>query len=128
MFGWFKRKTPAAQGPDFSEIDSLGKAEVLYRQGQLEKWFLMPLGFGGQDDPLNTVYVPVGTAALKSSTDDNVIGPLAEAGKVSKYTAAPRYRGKSVIPIAILIVASGETEFRFEVNIWGEALAGESQA
>ena len=128
MFGWFKRKSSPSEGPDFSEVDSLAKAEALYRKGRLEKLFLMPLEFGGEDHPLNTLYVPVGTAALKSSTDNNVIGPLAEEGKVTQYQATPRYQGKSQIPISIQIVASGTTEFRFEIKIWGEALAGETQA
>lgn len=130
MFGWFKRKPPAqgpGRGPDFSAVDSVAKADAMARRGELEKLFLMPLEFGGTNNPLNTLYVPVGTAGIKSGIDNNVIGPLADAGKVSKYQASPEYQGKSVIPIAVRIVASGETEFRTEINIWGEALTRPSK-
>jgi hypothetical protein len=122
MFGWFKKKSPPANGPDFSGIDSQGKAEELFRRGDLEKLFLMPLEFGGDDSPLNTLYVPVGLAAIKSGIDNNVIGPLASEGKISKYKATPEYQGKSFIPISIKIVASDPGEFSTTINIWGAAL------
>ena len=109
MFGWSKKNAAPSIGPDFSKIDSQAKAEELFRRGELEKLFLMPLEFGGQDIPVNTLYVPVGVADLKAGIDNNVIGPLAAEGKITKYTATPEYQGKSFIPIAI--------------NIWGEALA-----
>src|SRR5262245_59392366 len=121
MFGWFKKKPPP-NGPDFSGIDSRAKADELFQRGELEKLFLMPLEFGGEDNPLNTLYVPVGVAAIKSGIDTNVIGPLAAEGKITKYTATPQYQGKSFIPIAIKIVASDPSEFSTTINIWGEAL------
>ena len=122
MFDWFNKKSPQPNGPDFSEIDSQAKAEDLFRRGELEKLFLMPLEFGGQDIPVNTLYVPVGVADIKAGIDNNVIGPLAAEGKISKYTATPEYQGKSFIPIAIKIVASDPGEFTTTINIWGEAL------
>src|SRR5262245_57439823 len=60
MLGWFKKKSPPPNGPDFSGIDSQAKAEELFRRGDLEKMFLMPLAFGGEDIPDNILYVPVG--------------------------------------------------------------------
>ncbi len=122
MFGRFKRKSSPPSGPDFSGIDSQVKAEELFRRGDLEKLFLMPQEFGGEDNPLNTLYVPVGVAAIKSGIDNNVIGPLAAEGKVTKYTATPEYQGNSFIPIAIKIVVSEPGEFSTTINIWGEAL------
>jgi hypothetical protein len=123
MFGWSKKTSSAPNGPDFSEIDSQAKAEELFRQGDLEKLFLMPLEFGGQDMPLNTLYVPIGVGAIKAGIDNNVIRPLAAKGKITKYTATPEYQGKSFIPIALKIVASNPGEFSSTINIWGEALA-----
>ena len=122
MFGWFKKKAPPPNGPDFSEIDSREKAEELFRRGELEKLFLMPLEFGGQGIPLNTLYVPVGVAAIKAGIDNTVIGPLAAEGRITKYTATPEYQGKSFIPIAIKIVASDPGEFSTTIAIWGAAL------
>ena len=123
MFGWFKKKSPPPEGPDFSAIDSRAKAQELFRRGDLERLFLMPLAFGGEDIPVNTLYVPVGVAAIKDGIDNNVIGPLAAEGKITKYTATPEYQGKSFVPIAIKIVASDPGEFSTTINIWGGALA-----
>jgi hypothetical protein len=124
-----KRNRNAPQpGPDFSRIDSRAKAEKLFQRGDLEKLFLMPLEFGGEDNPLNTLYVPIGLATIKSGIDTNIIAPLAAEGKVTRYTATPEYQGTSVIPIAIKIVASSPGEFSSTINIWGEALNREVDA
>jgi hypothetical protein len=122
------RKKPTSTGPDFSKIDSLAKAEELFQRGELEKLFLVPLEFGGQDTSLNTLYVPVGIAAIKSDIDNNVIARLAANGKATKYSALPEYQGKSRIPIAIEIVASDPGEFSTKISIWGKALAQENDA
>lgn len=122
MFGFSRKKATEPNGPDFSEIDSRAKAEELFHRGELEKLFMMPLEFGGVDNPLNTLFVPVGTAHIKFGIDNNVIGPLAAEGKITKYTATPEYQGNSFIPIAIKIVASDPGEFTSTINIWGEAL------
>jgi hypothetical protein len=115
-------------GPDFSGVESREKAEELFRQGVLEKLFLRPLEFGGEDHPLNSVYVPVGVAALKSGIDNNVIGPLAAEGKVTKYKATLEYQDNSLIPIAIKITASDPGDFSSTINIWGDALTREQDA
>jgi hypothetical protein len=115
-------QTPKSPGPDFSDITSRAKAEELFRRGDLEKVFLMPLEFGGQDNPLNTLYVPVGVAAIKAGIDNNVIGPLAAEGRITRYKAIPEYQGDSFIPIAIKVIASDPGDFSTTINIWGEAL------
>jgi len=124
MLGWFKKKTPPppSSGPDFSAIDSRSKAEKLCRQGALEKLFLLPLEFGGQDVALNTLFVPPGLAAVKAGIDNNIIAPLVAAGKITQYQATPEYQGKSFIPIAIKIVAFEPGKFETTINIWGDAL------
>lgn len=124
MFGWFKKKSQP-NGPDFSGIDSQDKVQELFRRGDLEKMFLRPLEFGGEDNPINTLYVPVGVVAMKSRIDNNVIGPLASEGKVTQYKATLEYQGNSLIPTAIKIVASNPGEFSATINIWGEALSRE---
>src|SRR5688572_16225023 len=83
MFGWFKKKSAAPNGPDFSSVDSLAKAEAMFRRGELEKLILLPLEFGGQDIPNNYLFVPLGVANVKEGIDANVIGPLVEAGTVT---------------------------------------------
>ena len=121
MFSWFKKK-PKPNGPDFSQVNSREKAEELFRRGELEKLFLIPLEFGGVDNPLNRLNVPLGVAEIKSRIDNNIIGPLVSEGKVSQYKAEPEYQGKSFIPIAIKITAWDPGEISSTINIWGEAL------
>ena len=126
MFGFFKKKKgPPPRGPDFSDVDSQAKAAALFRRGELEKLLLLPELFGGEDIPDNTIYVPVGVAAVKAGIDENVIGPLAAEGKVTRYTAEPEYQGTCFIPIAITITASDPGEFTTTINIWGDALGRE---
>jgi hypothetical protein len=125
MLGWFKRKSPPPSGPDFSAIDSQAKAEDLFRRGGLEKLLLMPPDFGGEDNPLNTLYVPIGVAAIKAGIDTNVIAPLAAEGRVNHYSATPEYQGESFVPIAIRIEASDPGQFSTTINIWGDALGRE---
>lgn len=110
-------------GPDFSGVDTVAKAVALFERGDLEKLFLMPLEFGGTDEPVNTLYVPIGLADVKAGLDQNVIAPLVAGGKVTRYETNAEYQGASVIPIALTIVASDPGEFRATINIWGEALA-----
>ena len=61
-----------AASPDFSEVDSLAKAQQLYRDGKLEKLYLFPLDLGGEDIPQNVVYVPVGIGQFKAQLDGTV--------------------------------------------------------
>jgi hypothetical protein len=116
-------KNPQPIGPDFSEVDSSAKAEELFRRGELEKLFLMPLEFGGQDIPVNTLYVPIGIADIKSGIDNNIIAPLAAEGKITHYKVEPEYQGNSFIPIALNIVASNPGNFTSTIAIWGAALS-----
>jgi hypothetical protein len=116
------KQTAPATGPDFSDVDSQAKAEELFRDGRLEKLYLMPLEFGGPDEPMNTLYVPVGVAEIKSHVDNNIIAPLVQEGRVTKYSATPEYQGDSFIPIAVTIVASDPGDFTTTIAIWGDAL------
>lgn len=122
MFGWFRKSKATSDGPDPSGIDSREKTDAMFRGGHLTRLPMRPLEFGGEDHPLNVLYVPVWVAEMKSRTDNNVIAPLAAEGKVKQYKVAVEYQGKSVIPIAIRIVAWEPGEFSTTINIWGEAL------
>lgn len=123
MFDYFKKKKPPpASGPDFSQVDSQDKAIALFRQGKLEKLFLMPLEFGGEDNEVNVLYVPLGINDVKNGIDLNVIRPLIEAEKVSQYKCEPEYQGDSFVPISVKITAWNPGEFTTTINIWGDAL------
>ena len=127
MFGLFKKKQ-RPKFSDFETVDSHAKAEHLVRQGQLEKLYLLPLEFGGLDNPHNALYVPVGVAKHKASIDRNVISPLAQVGAITEYQAIPVYEGTSCIPVAIEIVASNPGHFRSRINIWGKSVANKKVA
>jgi hypothetical protein len=122
MFGWFKKNVPPRTGPDFGPVDSLAKAQELVRAGQLQKMFLLPSEFGGEDIPPNWVLVPAWVVEKKAETDNNVMRPLAAEGKISTYRATPQYQGKSFVPNAITIEASNPGSFALTIGIWGDAL------
>lgn len=115
----------AGTRPDFSAVDSREKAEELFRRGELEKVYLFPLEFGGPDEDVNVVYLPVGLGAMKTRIDMEVVQPLAEEGRITSYTATPEYQGRSFIPVSIRIRASDPGDFTYTLAIWGEALASD---
>ena len=94
----------------------------MFKQGQLEKLYMLPPEFGGEDIPQNTLYVPIGIVAIKTRTDNNIIRPLIQDGAVSQYSAVPEYQGTSFIPIRLRIRAFNPGDFSTEINIWGDAL------
>ncbi|MBX9686478.1 MAG: hypothetical protein K2X27_07235 [Candidatus Obscuribacterales bacterium] len=123
MFNDFSRansekNNSSASLADFSAVDAK-KAEQMLLAGQLEKLYLMPLEFGGTDSPENTLYVPIGIAAIKSHFDSNVITPLIRQGIVTQYKATPEYQGSSFIPIRLRLQASNPGDFLTEIHIWG---------
>jgi hypothetical protein len=105
---------------DFSAITSFEKAEELSLQGRLEKIFLFPLEFGGEDIRPNIAFVPMEARRAKADADDKVVA-LVEEGKVSQYSASPEYKGESFVPARILISASdqaGASVFSSTITIW----------
>lgn len=131
MLGWFKKKPPPSNRPDFSAIDSVASAEQAIRRGELEKLFMFPLEFGGARIPQNTLYVPTWVPALKAGFDHNVIRPLAAAGLNIQYSVIPQYQRGSVVPIAITTVWAkpGDAESStYVIKIWGGAPSNESAA
>ena len=118
MFNFFKNKS-RKDIPDFSEIDSKEKAVELYKKGKLEKLFLVPLEYGGVDNELNFVFVPLGVPEIKQNIDFNIITGLIEESKVSQYEARPKYIGNSFIPGEIVIRAYDPGEFTTTITIWG---------
>lgn len=102
---------------DFSTIDNNQKAVALYEQNKVSKIHLMPLRFGGEDIPQNTLYVPHFVLELKNRYD-NLIEELIREGKQLSYSAAPAYKGQSFIPSSITITASGDADFSETIEIW----------
>jgi hypothetical protein len=107
----------AAEGPDFSSVYSLQKAQELYERGDLEKVYLFPLDAGGQDVPQNIVYLPLGLGEMKNKID-GTISKMAEDGSVSRYSATPEYKGNSFIPSKIVVRAWDPGDFTATVEVW----------
>lgn len=118
--GWFRKDPPA--GPDFSEIDSREKAEALVVRGELTPMLLLPEMFGGEPVPHNIAFVPPFAAQLKHSADVDIVRPLAEEGKISRYNVEPRYVGSSFVPVVLKLVAHDPGKFVQTIRIWGEGL------
>ncbi|MEY8022165.1 hypothetical protein AB8P51_15105 [Muriicola sp. SD30] len=104
-------------GPDFSDIDSIEKAVALYEKGVLSKIYMMPLEFGGEDIPANTLYVPEFVHEFKEGFD-RMVEKLLEEGKRISLDANPEYKGRSFIPSKLKLEVSGDTEFSETINIW----------
>jgi hypothetical protein len=131
MFGWFKKKQSAApNGPDFSAIDSLAKAQEAVRRGEMERLFVLPLEFGGAEIPENTLYVPPWVCATKAGFDNDVIRPMVEQGMSVQYSGIPEYQGRSFIPNAITLVVAPDRggQVNYTIKIWGDALARDESA
>jgi len=108
------------QTRDYSHVDSAEKAKALVQAGQLEPLYLFPLEFGGQPIPQNTLYVPLGFAAIKQRLDGTIQKMVAD-GNISKYEARPEYKGNSFIPSKIKIMASHHEKqgaFNPTIEIW----------
>lgn len=127
MFEWLKRIGAPKVGPDYRHVDSREKAEQLCKSGELKKLLLLPAEFGGDDIPVNVVYVPKFAAEIKERIDENTIMPLAQEGKVRRYAAIPEYEGKSVVPSQIRISATEPGSFEAVVAVWGLAVQREAK-
>lgn len=117
VFGLFKSKKTDNYTPDFSDINTNEKAIALYNKGQLSKLYLMPLEFGGEDIPMNYLFVPPFVVDIKSRFDSMLENLLIEGKKLS-YSASPEYKGKSFVPSKLTISVTGDVNFEETINIW----------
>jgi hypothetical protein len=122
-FDWLKKKKEDSKSeapnyvPDFSHITSNDLAKALFEKNELVKVHLMPLEFGGEDSPLNTLYAPAHARQLKARFDAMVEKLLSE-GKNLGYKASPEYKGASFIPSALQIKVSGDVDLSETIHIW----------
>ena len=119
-FNWFgkkKEEVPPGPGPDYSAVDSLAKAVDLYNKKQLGKIFCMPLEFGGEDAPQNTIYVPAHVVVFKTRFDAMVEKLLREGKKIG-YSVNPEYKGTSFIPSKVIITVNGEVSMTESIEAW----------
>lgn len=102
---------------DFSIITTKEKIRELSQKGILEKVYLMPLEFGGEDIEHNYVFSPHTTSELKRHFD-LMIEKLLNEGKELEYSVEPVYKGYSLIPSKLTITVTGEAHFVETINVW----------
>lgn len=104
---------------DFSHVTSRAKAEALVKRGELVKVLHFPKRFGGPNVKENTGYVPPGTQVALDFAHDRISG-LIELKSINRMVVEPQYRGKSVVPSAIVYICSGEGEgtITMTINVW----------
>ena len=89
----------------FAAIDSLGKAHLMMDKGMLEPIYLKAIRFGGEEEPGNRAYVPVGIGKMKEKHDDEIEKLMKETPGLF-YACLPKYRGMSRVPYELVISAS----------------------
>lgn len=104
---------------NFSQVTSRAKAEALVKRGDLMKILLFPKRFGGQKVKENTGYVPPGTQVALDLAHDRISG-LIDLNAINRMVVEPQYRGKSIVPTAIVYICSsqGEGTITMTVKIW----------
>lgn len=104
---------------DFSHVTSRAKAVALVKRGELVKVLHFPKRFGGPNVKENTGYVPPGTQVALDFAHDRISG-LIELKSINRMVVEPQYRGKSVVPSAIVYICSGEGEetITMTINVW----------
>jgi hypothetical protein len=120
LFDLFKKKQENQSAQvirDFSTIDSNEKAQELFAKGELVKLYLMPLDFGGQDSPMNTLFVPEFANNKKNDFDSKVYDMIASGIKLG-YSANPEYKGSSFIPSKLIINLKGDKTITETIEIW----------
>lgn len=114
---WLGRKW--AKKPDFTKVDSVLKAEALAAEGKLAPLHLVPLRFGGQDMPMNRVFVPVSVVNRKDHYDETIEG-LVKDHKADGYSCTPEYRDESVVPFRLdgMATEEGIPVYSWSIDVW----------
>jgi hypothetical protein len=77
----------------------------------------VPLEFGGEDSPRNTLYVPEHVKVFKARFDA-MVEKLLMNGKKIGYSVTPEYKGASFIPSKVIITVTGEVQFSETIEVW----------
>lgn len=114
---WLGRKW--AKKLDFTKVDSVLKAEALAAEGKLAPLHLVPLRFGGQDMPMNRVFVPVSVVNRKDHYDETIEG-LVKEHKADGYSCTPEYRDESVVPFRLdgMATEEGIPVYSWSIDVW----------
>ena len=114
---WLGRKQP--QPLDYATVDSVLKAEALAAEGKLTPLYLVPLRFGGQEMPMNRVFVPASVVERKDLHDERV-EQLVNEHRADGYSCTPEYRDGSVIPFRLegMATEEGVPVYSWSIDVW----------
>lgn len=105
---------------DFADVTSEKKIASLCVRGKLVKILLVPTAMGGQWIPGNVVYVPLDVLKIKRGIDKK-LSCLAADGSINKLIVDPEYKGESLIPSRIKVLAwHADKKFQHDpvIEIW----------
>ena len=104
---------------DFTAVDSVLKAEALAAEGKLTPLYLVPLRFGGQEMPMNRVFVPASVVERKDLHDERV-EQLVNEHRADGYSCTPEYRGSSVVPCRLdgMATEEGIPVYPWSIDVW----------
>ena len=104
---------------DYSFVETKDDIKQLVTYGKLFPLYLMPLKFNGEDSKKNIVYVPKTIVDLKNKVDD-MIEDLITKGQASGYSCNLDYKGKSLVPSKLTVIARKDKDdiFTETINIW----------
>jgi hypothetical protein len=124
ILGFFVTAGQTAQaegaGPQFSQVTSIELADLEVQKGNLLRVHLFPLELGGQDDPLNVTYIPIGMEDMWQKII-GTIGKFGAEGLIDKLSVAPEYSGASVVPCRIKFIGTHSTKkggFEPTLELW----------
>jgi len=89
---------------DLSHVTSRDLAVKLSEEGKLFKVLLFPAEFGGEDVPVNVVYVPAGISEVKQQITGTLVRFFKD-GLINQLKITPEYKGESFVPSKICIEA-----------------------
>lgn len=117
ILDWLGRKRDKEL--DFAAVDSVLMAEELAAEGRLAPLYLVPLRFGGQDMPMNRVFVPASVVEAKEHHDEMIKG-LVKDRKADGYSCTPEYRDESVIPFRLegMATEKGVPVYSWSIDVW----------
>jgi len=94
----------------FAHVTSTEIADTEVENGNLARVHLFPLELGGQDVPLNVIYIPIG---MKDKWR-KLIGTIEKFrtdGLIDKLKVVPEYNGASVVPCRIKFIGTHYTKW-----------------
>ena len=120
FFGTPKRAVGLDGRPDFSDVTSGEILQALVKAGELIPIYLFPLELGGDEVEQNKSHIPP-EALPRWNKHIGRLSRLQAENLFDNLTIAPDYRGESLVPIRLNIIAYDSADETAEITafeIW----------